>query len=260
MEGGRAAGLRLATGEVLRGRAIVLNADAAALTTGLFGKAVKRAAESPGQRSLSAVTWSLVGEAQGFPLVRHNVFFSDDYPREFKQLFDRGAIPDSPTVYVCAQDRDESGLAAGSEAAGSKLERLFCLVNAPADGDRRALTPTEIQRCETAMREVLSRCGLTIKESGSAVVTTPADFERMFPATGGALYGAASHGWMAPFSRPAARSRTPGLYLCGGSAHPGAGVPMVAQSGRLVASALMQDLASTSRSRPAATLGGMSTR
>lgn len=257
VEGGRVTGLRLATGEVLRGRAVVLNADAGALAAGLFGKGVKRAVDSPGQRSLSAVTWSLVGEARGFPLVRHNVFFSDDYPREFRRLFDQGTLPDSPTVYVCAQDRDDAGLAAGAGTGTSKLERLFCLVNAPADGDRRALTPTEIQRCEAAMREVLSRCGLTIEPSGSAVVTTPSDFEKMFPATGGALYGAASHGWMAPFSRPAARARTAGLYLCGGSAHPGAGVPMVAQSARLAASALMEDLASTSRSSRAATPGGM---
>ena len=70
-------------------------------------------------------------------------------------------------------------------------------------------------------------------------MTTPTDFERLFPATGGALYGRASHGWMASFQRPGARSRLPGLYLAGGSVHPGPGVPMAALSGRLAAASLL---------------------
>jgi 1-hydroxycarotenoid 3,4-desaturase len=77
------------------------------------------------------------------------------------------------------------------------------------------------------------------------VVTTPAIFDQLFPATGGALYGQASHGWQASFTRPPSRSKVAGLYLAGGSTHPGAGVPMAAMSGKLAAASLLSDLGST---------------
>jgi 1-hydroxycarotenoid 3,4-desaturase len=64
----------------------------------------------------------------------------------------------------------------------------------------------------------------------------------LFPATGGALYGQASHGWQASFSRPGSRSKKIGaLYFAGGSVHPGAGVPMAALSGRLAAACVIED-------------------
>ena len=75
------------------------------------------------------------------------------------------------------------------------------------------------------------------------VLTTPTGFEALFPATGGALYGQAVHGWQATFARPGSRTRLPGLYLAGGSTHPGAGVPMATLSGRLAAAAVLGDAA-----------------
>jgi 1-hydroxycarotenoid 3,4-desaturase len=92
------------------------------------------------------------------------------------------------------------------------------------------------------------------------VVTTPQQWNQLFPATGGALYGMASHGAMSAFRRPGSRTKLPGLYLAGGSAHPGPGVPMAALSGRLAAESVKADLVSTSLSRPAAMRGGMLTR
>jgi 1-hydroxycarotenoid 3,4-desaturase len=92
------------------------------------------------------------------------------------------------------------------------------------------------------------------------VLTTPQEFAALFPATGGALYGRATHGWRASFQRPGSRSALPGLYLAGGSTHPGAGVPMAALSGRLAAASVIEDLVSTARSAREPTPGGTSTR
>lgn len=255
VEAGRAAGVRLADGERLPATAVVCAADHAALAAGLFGPAARAAVVEDGAapRSLSAVSWTLRAEARGFPLIRHTVFFSADYAAEFRALAD-GRLPPDPTVYVCAQDRDEAAAPAGPE-------RLFVLVNAPPVGDAGRPTPEEIARCQEATFARLARAGLAIAARPEAmVVTTPADFARLFPATGGALYGRAVHGWRAAFRRPGATTRLPGLILAGGSVHPGPGVPMAALSGRLAAAAVMRDLASMRRYRRAATPGGTSMR
>jgi len=259
VDSGRASGLETEDGERFAADAIIMNGDAAALGAGTLGEAAMHAqARTPkAARSLSAVTWAINATTSGFPLAHHNVFFSDEYRAEFDDIFSRKRLPRAPSVYICAQDRGD-----GDERPGAKAgaERLLCLVNAPPTGDESAISPSELQSCEETVFRFLKTCGLEIERDARKIRTTPQDFARLFPATGGALYGRASHGWMASFARPGSRTRLPGLYLAGGSTHPGPGVPMAALSGRLAARSVSEDLASTLRSFPAATSGGTSTR
>jgi 1-hydroxycarotenoid 3,4-desaturase len=235
---------------------VVFNGDASALA-GLLAPAVRRAAPTPlaaRARSLSAVTWAMQARTAGFELAHHNVFFDEDYASEFEDIFAHRRLPRRGTVYLCAQDRLDG------RPSPQGPERLLALVNAPADGDAHAFNDPETEACENRCWSLLRDCGLEVTPPapGAIVRRTPADFHRLFPATGGALYGPATHGWMALFRRPAAATPIAGLYLAGGSVHPGPGVPMAAMSGRLAAATLMDRLDSTRRSSRVLISGGTS--
>lgn len=263
VEGATVRGVTLLSGERLDADAVIFNGDTNALAAGLLGPAaVPAVAPTPkAARSQSAITYALLAPTSGFELSHHNVFFSNNYTAEFDDVFQHGRTPRAPTVYVCAQDRRD-----GESHPRDAPERLLCLINAPANGTTPihappTLDPEEIASCQSRTFQQLARCGLSVQaQAATTVVTSPQDFEQRFPGTGGALYGPASHGWMAPFQRPSSRSRLKGLYLAGGSTHPGAGVPMATLSGRAAARSVLTDLASTSPSRTAAIPGGISTR
>lgn len=262
MDGLKIAGVELTTGEQISATAVIFNGDPQALASGLLGSHVQARGPKPNprHRSLSAMTFAFKGTCHGRPLAHHTVAFSRDYRSEFDAIFGQAAMPHEPTVYICASDR-QAGPVHGVAAAAAVPERIFCLINAPPRGDDpNYFDDAEIEQCRERTFSHLKRCGLDMTwEPAALTVTTPADFNRRFPATGGALYGPVSHGWMASFRRPGARTKIPGLYLAGGATHPGAGVPMATLSGRQAAQALSADLASMRRFHPVAMPGGMST-
>jgi len=76
-QGGKVSGVSLGEGGYLPADAVVFNGDVSALHAGLLGADVaKPTAQANRERSLSAITWSMVAKTNGMPLERHNVFFS----------------------------------------------------------------------------------------------------------------------------------------------------------------------------------------
>ncbi|MGS4945621.1 1-hydroxycarotenoid 3,4-desaturase CrtD [Meridianimarinicoccus sp. RP-17] len=267
---GRASGVRLADGETVPAAAVLFNGDPRALGLGLLGQSVRTAGNGPlrAERSLSARVWTFAAQPDG-PLARstatgglahHNVFFGGDPEAEFADLR-AGRMPRDATLYVCAEDR-------GKPAPPDAMERFEIIMNAAPLTARTGATgaaqgpdgPEEQDPCHTRTFATLARFGLSFDPvPGLPALTTPSEFERLFPGSAGSLYGQSPHGLTAALSRPTARSAVAGLYLAGGGTHPGAGVPMAAISGRHAAEAIVTDLGSISPSRRTAMPGGMST-
>jgi 1-hydroxycarotenoid 3,4-desaturase len=239
--------------EVLDADAVVFNGDPRALRAGLLGEAVRHVVpdNATAPRSLSAYVWSFAATATGLPPHHHNVFFPDPPSTEFDDIA-AGRMPSKPALYLCAQDRGERPEHAGPE-------RFEIIMNGPPRPGTQP-DPEEMARCRETTFETLARMGMTFDPLPELeALTTPESFHSLFPGTDGSLYGLSPHGMMAAFRRPRSRTEMAGLYLAGGGAHPGAGIPMATTSGRHAAEAILQDLASTSPSRRTGMAGGMST-
>ena len=222
-------------GEKIKADSVIFNGDITALQKGFFGSSVSKAVlKTSSTQSLSALTWSVNVPKVGFPLSRHTVFFDKNYASEFEDIFNHQNLPKTPTVYLCAQSR------INQESIAQTHDKMLLLVNAPPIGEGQ-ISNQEIELCQQQVMKLLGKSGLDLNLNDPSVVrTSPTQFNQLFPGTGGALYGMATHGWMSSFARPSSISSIKNLYLAGGSIHPGPGVPMAAMSGRLAAEALME--------------------
>ena len=205
----------------LRADVVVSDADAAHLYRDLVDCPPARRRLTRAVPSLSGFVLLLALRGPTPGLAHHNVFFPDDYDAELDAVFGRSPAAD-PTVYV---SRPPGMAPEGHEA-------LFVLVNAPRHGP---VDWRDQPGYADAVLEVLARRGLDVRDRVLwREVVTPADLEERTGAVGGAIYGTSSNGPVAAFLRPANRSPVPGLFLVGGSSHPGGGLPLVALSAQIV--------------------------
>ena len=231
--GGRASGVVLADGSRLPADVVVSNADASAVYGSLVENrsAARRLARATPSLSGFVLLLAVSGRTTG--LAHHNVLFPADYDAEFDAVFGSPGVPaQDPTLYVSAPD-DPAVRPDGCEA-------WFVLVNAARHGsgagalDWRA--PGLADSYAERLLDLLAERGLPVRDRVRwSQVLSPADLEQRTGAPGGAIYGTSSNGPLAAFLRPANRSPVPGLFLVGGSSHPGGGLPLVVLSAQIVA-------------------------
>jgi len=164
----------------------------------------------------------------------HNIFFSEDYRREFAQIHQLNEVPSDPTIYVNITSKiTDTDAPAGSE-------NWFVLVNAPPHDGRDWEADLETTR-ETLIKRLSAILGVELEHHIVVEACwTPEAIERETGSHRGALYGISSNSKMAAFLRhPNLSKRYPGLYLCGGSVHPGGGMPLATLSGMIAADLLM---------------------
>ncbi|GGO21543.1 phytoene desaturase [Microbispora rosea subsp. aerata] len=239
----RVGGVRTARGETVRADIVIVNADAACLYGRLLPDRarLRRIARLGLSSSAFLLLAAVEGRTEGMP--HHSVVFSADYRREFGDIFDRRRPPEDPTVYIgCPAVADPTQAPPGAES-------WSMLVNVPAGDPARWPMPPEAY-AELVLDRLASRGYDLSGRLRFLDLLTPADLRDRYGAWGGAIYGGAYDGPLAPFRRPGNRGPRRGLYLVGGSVHPGGGLPLVAMGGRIVAALVRRDLPRSTR-RPA---------
>lgn len=241
VKNGRAVGARLESGEEILADAVLANVDAALVYNRLLpqGEAPARRARRLGLQKLSCSGFILMLGVRGIheELAHHNIFFCRDYRQEFVDIFDRKIPPREPTIYAAITSKTTPGDAPPGH------ENWFILVNAPAVGPEYDWNKRAGEYREVVLAQ-LARFGYDLRDR---IVTeqrlTPNDIEAKTASWRGALYGELFDSPWVAFRRPESRAGdVKGLYLCGGTTHPGGGVPMVMLSGKLAAQAIVEDL------------------
>ncbi|GAB6897914.1 phytoene desaturase family protein [Kineosporia succinea] len=237
----RVEGVRLEGGETVPADVVVSGVEAAHLYRDLMpgpeGDAGRRALRRA-TPSLSGFVMLLALRGRTPGLRHHTVLFPDDYDAEFDHVFGTGRqagkaspVPD-PTIYISAPDDPEL-------RPDDDHEAWFVLVNAPRhdpgagmDWDAPGLASSYAEK----ILAVMAARGLDVRDRLLwNEIRTPADLERGTRSTGGSIYGSSSNGARSAFLRPANRGPVPGLFLVGGSSHPGGGLPLVGLSAAIVA-------------------------
>lgn len=159
----------------------------------------------------------------------HNVWFPDDYDAEFDGLFAERPTPlADPAIYACVPD-DPLMHPEGSES-------WFVLINAAPQQPPILDWAAHAESYADHIIELLARRGVDLRgRIRWREIRTPADLEEGTRSPGGSIYGLSSNGRLSTVLRPGNRSPVPGLYLVGGSAHPGGGLPLVGMSAEIVA-------------------------
>ncbi len=232
-----ARGVVLADGRVVRSDYVIANSDVVTTHRELLSPAIR---DQKYVQHLERLEPScsgfvlLLGVDRQYPqLAHHNIFFSDDYPAEFDDLFKQHRPLQNPTIYVCATSRSDATQAPVGQ------ENLFVLVNAPyltARSDWQREAPVYRDRI---LDLLTSYPQIDLSDLRKHIVCermiTPQDLQEQYGANAGSIYGLSSNPRMSPFTRPANKSKIRNLYFVGGSTHPGGGVPLVMLSGKIVA-------------------------
>lgn len=187
------------------------------------------------ERSSSAIIFYWGIKKQFKQLQLHNIFFSNNYQQEFTDIFKNKTIAADPTVYInITSTMQESHAPAG-------MQNWFVMVNAPANTGqnwnmlKQKVRTTVLQKLSNQLNENIE--DLIVTEH----TLDPVIIEAQTASYMGSLYGTSSNSKLAAFLRhPNFSSTIKGLYFCGGSVHPGGGIPLCLHGAKIVSNLVLQ--------------------
>ena len=214
---------------------LICNMDVASAAKGPLKNFVssKRKKYEPSSSAL-IFYWGIDREFKELDL--HNIFFSSDYMKEFENIFHNRKIDNDPTVYIHISSKCKV------DDAPVGCENWFVMVNAPyvAGQDWEKMIN---EARENILIKVSKRLGTDIsRHIRLEHKLTPELIQSKTGSYKGALYGSSSNDRMAAFLRqPNFSSGHKGLYFCGGSVHPGGGIPLCLLSGKITTDIIAHD-------------------
>ncbi len=245
-EGGKVTGLETDKGEFVSLAGVVSNMDAVRtkheLVSGEHDRRGLRGAGDPEPACSGVVLYLGLNKAYDH-LAHHDFVFSRDPEEEFDAIYRKGEPAPDPTAYLAATSRSE----APGQVAPEGGEALYVLVHTPylrAHHDWDKNGPLYRGYRQKILDKLKRTAGLEDLEERIVFERslTPQDIHERYNVLNGAIYGLASHGLFMGAFKPSNRSPiAEGLYLAGGAAHPGPGMPMVMMSGWIAADALDKD-------------------
>lgn len=243
---GRVTGVTLDSGQSLKATTVVSNSDCVRTCQELLPSkaAEKFLKKRKFEAACSGVVLYLGLRKKYEHILHHNFVFSSDPHVEFDQIYKQGEPAADPTCYVCAPSLS------GDKVAPGDGEALYVLVHTPYLRKHHQWDQMLPAYRKVIIDKLKRTAGMEDIEERIEVehALTPADIHRRYHVLNGAIYGLASHGRFLGAFKPANRvAEMKGLYLAGGSAHPGPGMPMVVMSGWIAADTLDQDLAASNK-------------
>ena len=245
-DGKKVTGVILADNTRLEFAKVIANADAGSVYNELIRGKVRKISRA--RRAISKSELSLAGfslllglrpDSHSSRLEHHTILFPDDYDAEFTAIFDEKKPVAKPTIYICAPHDETMVKEAGHEA-------WSVLVNAPrhdVDGVNGFNWSDQnfVQRYAQEIISQIESAGIPVRGRLEVLeIRTPLDLQNEVLAPGGSIYGTSSNGARSAFLRAKNRSPLKGLYLVGGSAHPGGGLPLVGLSAEIVSLAVLE--------------------
>lgn len=188
------------------------------------------------ERSSSAVVFYWGIQHSFDELSLHNILFSKDYKQEFREIFEEKRLPTDPTIYINISSKSNP------EDAPKGSENWFVMVNAPAHRGQDWKRDVDALK-ERVIQKINGQLKVDIKDLiQEEKIWTPKGIESDTRSYQGALYGTSSNDQMAAFLRhPNFSSKIKNLYFCGGSVHPGGGIPLALLSAKITSEMIIND-------------------